>query len=484
MNLKERLIVRVARMKLLSTKIADDEEHALQALIEMKVRRELKRDKDFQQALGKSRLSDVTRQDMIEYQLHMFRKQMKYTDANSIFYHNRFKSLGLTPGMIKTKEDLLKVPVTEPADLAAEPYSFLCVSQKNVMRAFSTSGTSGQRKRLFYTQNDVLNIVDSIASALRNVGMNGSNTLHIMFPAISAWDPSLMLDSACKVAGLNSNVCSVVDVDEQIKSMTDKKATVIIGLTSFIYRITVLAKDKYDLKQFGMKAIICSSEPLSEAMRREIESAWGCKALCQYGMTEMGLATTIECFAQDGIHVDEGNYMPEAILPDGTHAKDRQPGELIWTSLCMEGSPLLRYRSYDLSGTIEPPCGCGFTTVGKILKPRGRINSEVKIANGEKIFPSLFDETILSVSGVLGYQIVIEKADFRDKLTIDVEFSGDVEWAKKQIVDKMLSLDEIRSSMDNDLLAPLEVKVVSSSSGFTPKRSNIVDNRKQFDKGQ
>lgn len=470
-------------MKLLSTKIDDDVEHPLEALIEMKVRRELRRDKDFQKALGRSRLSDVSRQDLVEYQLHKFRKQMRYTDANSIFYHNRFKKLGLEPGMIRTKEDLLKVPVTEPSELAAEPYSFLCVSQSKVMRAFTTSGTSGQRKRLFYTQKDVLNIIDSIASAFKNTGMRGDDTLHIMFPAVSAWDPSLMLDGACKVVGLSSNVCSSVDVDEQIKSMTQNKAKVIIGLTSFIYRITVLAKAKYDLRQFGMKAIICSSEPLSEAMRREIETAWGCKALSQYGMTEMGLATTIECFAQDGLHIDEGNYMAECIdLETGEHTRSRQPGELIWTSLEMEGSPLLRYRSYDLSSYIEPPCGCGFTSVGKIGKPRGRINSETKIGYGEKVFPLLFDEAVLSVSGVLGYQVIIDKVGYKDRLTFQVEFSGDTQWARKEIEERVLALDEIRSSMDNDLLEPIEVEVISSSSGFTPKKATIVDRRKIYDR--
>ncbi|MCE5296884.1 MAG: hypothetical protein LLG16_07265, partial [Euryarchaeota archaeon] len=121
MKLRQRLIVAYARSKLLSTHIAEDEDHALAALIEMKVRRELRTDRDFQEALGRRRLSDVSRQDLIEYQLHKFRKQMRYTDVNSIFYHNQFKKLGLTPDMIRTREDLLKVPVTEPADLAEEP---------------------------------------------------------------------------------------------------------------------------------------------------------------------------------------------------------------------------------------------------------------------------------------------------------------------------------------------------------------------------
>ena len=62
-----------------------------------------------------------------------------------------------------------------------------------------------------------------------------------------------MLDGACKVAGLRSNVCSDIDVERQLQAMTEAKAKVIIGLTSFIYRITVLARERHDLKAFGHK---------------------------------------------------------------------------------------------------------------------------------------------------------------------------------------------------------------------------------------
>ncbi|MFA5313351.1 MAG: hypothetical protein WC375_08585, partial [Methanomassiliicoccales archaeon] len=117
-------------------------------------------------------------------------------------------------------------------------------------------------------------------------------------------------------------------------------------------------------------------------------------------------------------------------------------------------------------------------------KPIGRINFETKIGYGEKVYPLLFDEAVLSVSGVLGYQVIIDKADFRDRLTLSVEFSGDVEGAKRQLMEKMLSLDEVRSSIDNDLLAPIEIEVISSSSGFTPKKATIIDNRKQYDRAK
>jgi len=342
---------------------------------------------------------------------------------------------------------------------------------------------SGQRKRLFYTQDDVLNIVDSIAAALRNTGMDREDVLHIMFPAVTAWDPSLMLDGACKVAGLRSQVCSEVKVDRQIEQMRKGNAKVIIGLTSFIYRITVLAREGHDLRGMGMKAIICSSEPLSEAMRHEIEESWGCKALSQYGMTEMGLATAIECFSQDGLHVDEGNYMLECVDPEtGEHRKNRETGELIWTSLNMEGTPLLRYRSYDLSSFIAPPCGCGLSLVGKMGKPKGRMSSETKIGYGERIYPLMFDEAILSVSGVLGYQMSIDRVGFRDRLTFTVEYLGDRSEGQRQVEEKVLHLDEIRSSLDNDLLDPLVIEMVPATEDFVPKQKVFVDNRSLFDR--
>jgi phenylacetate-CoA ligase len=477
-----RLKIMVARSKLSSTKLDWEEEHPLERLIEMKVRRELKEDREFRRSLGRSRLSEVTRADLVEYQLHKFRKQMRYVQENSIFYRKRFQGLNLRPDDIREFEDLRKVPITEPNELAEEPFHFLCVSQSKVMRAFSTSGTSGQRKRLFYTQEDVLNIVDSIAAALRNTQMDREDMLHIMFPAVTAWDPSLMLDGACKVAGLRSQVCSEADVERQVKVMTEGKVKVIIGLTSFIYRITVLARQRHDLKALGMKAIICSSEPLSEAMRREIEASWGCKALSQYGMTEMGLATAIECFAQDGLHIDEGNYLLECVDPkEGGHQGDREQGELIWTSLNMRGTPLLRYRSYDLSCYIGPPCGCGFSIIGKMGKPLGRSIVETKIGYGERIYPLLFDEAVLAVPGVLGYQMVIDRVGFRDKLSFTVEYLGDPEEGRRQVGESLQRLDEVRSSLDNDLLEPLAIEMVAAKEGFVPKQKNFIDNRRLFD---
>ncbi|MGE5379302.1 MAG: phenylacetate--CoA ligase family protein [Candidatus Saccharibacteria bacterium] len=483
MPLLQKVKIVIARRRLTSLNVKG-EGNALELWIHGKMRKEFKESREFREAIGRNELGEITRRDVREYQLHKFRQQMAYTMENSYYYKKKFEAAGIKPSDIRTWDDLEKVPFTDPADLAAEPLSFLCVSQSKVMRAFTTSGTSGMRKRLFYTTDDVLNIVDAIASALKSAGMKGDDCLQIMFPAVSAWDPGLMLDSACKVAGMRSVVCSSVDVDEQIKTMRDNGTKLMIGLTSFLYRITVLAKDRYDLRSFGMKALICSAEPLPEAMRRELQKAWGCKVLSHYGMTEMGLATSIECEASDGLHIDEADYMAEVVDPiTGRHLPDRVPGELVFTSLSMQGSPLLRYRTHDISFLIEPPCHCDFVTIGRMGKVQGRMDAQTKIGFGQKIFPVLFDEVLLSIPGVLAYHLTLEREGYRDKLTFKVEFKGDPAEGSRRIREAIVGLDEIKDALENDLIMPPVVELVEVGSvPFAPKSKVIEDLRQSYDR--
>lgn len=478
----KKLKIAIARKRLDSRKVGSAK-NPLEAWIHQQVIKEFNSSSELRKSLGKKRLGIVTREDLEQYQLHRFRKQLEYVRDNSVHYAKVFKEAGVDPSSIRGFDDLTRIPMTEPSDLAEQPFYFLCIPQGKVARPFTTSGTSGQRKRIFFSRDDLLRIIDSISAALHNVGMTKDDTLQIMFPTILSWDPGFMLDSACKIAGFNSVIASMIDVDEQIRIMKESGTTMLIGLTSFIYRITMLAKDKYDLGSLGIKAIILSAEPLPEGMRREIEANWGCKALSQYGMTEMGLANAIECVAQDGLHVNEADLLFEVVDPKtGRHCAPREEGELLFTSLNAQATPLIRYRTYDISCFIPPSCGCGFETVAKIGKIQGRRDMQTKIGFGEKVYPLLFDEAILSVPGVVGYQTIIDKAGFRDRLVFRIEFLGDMEEGKKGIEEAILALDEIQAGLENDLLErPVVEMLEPGSMDYVPKTQLIVDLREQYE---
>jgi phenylacetate-CoA ligase len=478
----KRIKIAVARRHLDSRRMGETE-NPLEDWIHQQVRKEFNASTEFKRVLGRNELDRVTREDLEAYQLHRFREQLSYVMKESIHYAREMERCGIEPSEIRTFEDLRKVPMTEPADLAEQPFYFLCIPQGKVARPFSTSGTSGQKKRIFFSRDDLLRIIDSISAALKNLGMTPNDTLQIMFPTIISWDPGYMLDSACKLAGFNSVVASMVDVDEQIKMMVDNGATLLIGLPSFIYRITMLAKERYDLASMGMKTIILAAEPLPEGMRREIKQAWDCKALGVYGMTEMGLANAIECEAQDGLHVNEADLLVEIVDPEtGEHCSPREEGELLITSLKAQATPLIRYRTYDISSFIPPDCKCGFETISKIGKIQGRRDMQTKIGFGEKVYPILFEEAILSVPGVVGYQTIIEKAGFRDRLTFRIEYQDDPEEGKKRMEEAILAIDEIQSGLEQDLLEHPVVEMIEPGSvEYVPKSSVLVDKRDVYD---
>jgi phenylacetate-CoA ligase len=144
----------------------------------------------------------------------------------------------------------------------------------------------------------------------------------------------------------------------------------------------------------------------------------------------------------------------------------------------MEGTPLVRYHTRDLSCAIEPPCGCGFRTVGKIGKLRGRMDAQTKIGDGQKIYPQLFDEALHQIPGVLSFVLVLDREGYRDRLTFRVEYIGDKDEGRSRIIAILSGLDEIKESMDNDLLLPPMVEMIDAGQlAFTPKQQVIIDQR-------
>ena len=285
----------IVRRRLLSNLVPADCKTPLEEWIAVKTRMTFKKNKELRERIGKNVLDDVTRKDFDEYQLFRFREQMKYVEENSPYYRNKFKDAGVRPEDIRTWEDLEKVPFTEPIDLAENSMYFYAVSRTKMATEFTTTGTTGHRKFIGYTTNDLVSKIDIVASALKNVGMGSDDSLHIMFPLVAAWDPSLIMVGACKILGYGSSVCSDADVKKQYDIIKESGATYIIGLPSFIYRVTVLMGEGCDLRSLGIRKIISTSEPLSESMRKILEDAWGCKVLDVWGMTEFGLACAVEC---------------------------------------------------------------------------------------------------------------------------------------------------------------------------------------------
>ena len=349
----------VAKRKLESRKIYLQDGNPLEQWGLLKIKNDIKNSKELKALFGQKQLD---REDIKDYKLIKFRELLSYVLENSPYYKDLYENIGIESSMIKTYDNLEMLPLTEQEELASKPYHFLCTSRKQIAREFTSSGTTNMLKRMAYTQDELLEIVDSVISALKMVGMESKNdTLQIMYPTITAtWDPGLVLSKACALSGFNSVINDSHDVHEQINTMREAGTTFIIGTSSFLYDLSKQACELIKPGELGIKRIICSSEPLTEKMRMKIESVWGCKTLRQWGMTELGLANAIECEHQNGFHLNNPDFLVEIIDPKtGKILPSGEKGELVVTTLRRKCMPLIRYRTRDITSIIDEPCDCG-----------------------------------------------------------------------------------------------------------------------------
>lgn len=313
---------------------------------------------------------EIKKEDIERYHLLKLSEVVRYTGSRSPFYRRLYATAGVDPSRLRSLEDFSKIPFTEPADLIGKPHLFCCLPQSEIFRGFSADGTVNSL-RVFYTKEELDRIVVSIAAALRTLGLKRGDVLQIMFPPEAEWGCDYLVSRAAEVCGARAAVTGHSLLEEQVQKILENKSTMLIGSNPYIYAITGLAEGR-SLDRLGIRAIIlsrgCSYFPFDESIRREVEEVWGCRAYDQYGTIETGLAVSIECTAQDGLHINEADFYVEVVDPEtGEALEPGEPGELVFTTLNRRCMPLVRYRSGDISRLIEGRCRCG----AEILRMEG-----------------------------------------------------------------------------------------------------------------
>jgi phenylacetate-CoA ligase len=138
----------------------------------------------------------------------------------------------------------------------------------------------------------------------------------------------------------------------------------------------------------------------------------------------MGLGVAVECPAHNGYHFNEADLLAEVIDPEtGRVLPEGQEGELVFTTLNREAMPLIRYRTHDISRLSAKPCQCGITTLKKLDRITRRLESVVRIGDGDEIYPAMFDEALYTIPDIVGYEVSIGKDGVKDSLTFQVEIA-------------------------------------------------------------
>ena len=387
-------------------------------------------------------IESASRDQISALQLERIKWTLKHAYDNVPHYKKKFDEKGVYPDDLKTLADLAKFPFTTKIDLRDNyPFGLFAVSRTKVARVHASSGTTGKPIVVGYTLKDIDTWANLMARSIRAAGGRAGDTCHI------AYGYGLFTGGMGAHYGAERAGCMVVPMsggqtEKQVQLIQDFQPEIIMVTPSYSL---VIAEEFERLgikpEDISLKIGIFGAEPWGRGMRDEIERKLGIDAIDIYGLTEvMGPGVACECIeSKDGPVIWEDHFYPEIINPDtGEVLADGEEGELVFTSLSKEASPVIRYRTRDLTRLL-PPTSRSFRRMDRIT---GRTD-DMLIVRGVNVFPSVIEEQILRDKRLAGtYQIFLSRDGHLDNVEVRCElqreFSGHLSPVEIELISKEL----------------------------------------------
>ncbi|MCK5542388.1 MAG: phenylacetate--CoA ligase [Desulfobacterales bacterium] len=417
------------------------------------------------------------KEQLYDHQLEGLKWTLSHVYKGSPFYRQQFDTIGLTPEDIKSLDDLEQFPFTTGNDLKeGYPFPLLSVPEKDVVRIHASSGTTGKRKVLAYTQNDLDIWFDMFARCYEMAGLTQTDRVQIAV-GYGVWTAGMGFQLGCERFGAMAIPVGPGNTDMQCQFLVDMQSTVFCCTASMALLMAEEVNKRGIEDKINLKKIILGSERCSSAMRIKIKDLLGLDDMFDItGMTELyGPGAGLDCSKHEGIHYWADKYILEILNPDTlVPVEDGEVGEMVITTLCKEAAPLVRYRTRDLTRKITKPCSCG-----NILFVHDKImgrSDDMIILKGVNIYPGQIDEVLSSIPEVGSeYQLHLERMDDgKDYMTIKAEAkqgleSADMEDIKNKIKKKVQS--KIMVNCD------AEICVYGQLPRYAGKAQRIFDNR-------
>lgn len=353
-----------------------------------------------------------------EFQTEAFIQLLQYLNTHSEYYKKQFTSLGININTIRSIDDIKLFPFTEKEDLTAYNDEMLCVAKTEIADFVTTSGTIGDPVTFYLTHKDIERLGNNEALSLQCAGAGKDDIFQLM----TTIDKRFMAGLAY-LNGVNKLKAGMIRVGPgsphlQWDSILRFKPTYLIAIPSFIPSLLDFAKSNgIDYKNSSVKAIVCIGEPIRNEqlalneLGKRITEQWNVTLHSTYASTEMGAAFT-ECKHGLGGHQRPELLILEVVDENGIEVADEAIGEVVVTTLGVEGIPLLRYKTGDICKKYEKQCTCGrnSTRLGPVL---GRKKQMLKY-KGTTIFPPAIFDVLDMISTISIYQLEILYDEYKN----------------------------------------------------------------------
>ena len=411
------------------------------------------------------------------FQLKRLKWTVNHAYEGSPFYRKRMDESQVRPGAIRSLEDLQKLPFTAADDLKeGYPFPLLSVPLEKVIRIHASSGTTGKRKVLCYTEKDISDWADMFARCYEMAGLSREDRVQVAV-GYGLWTAGVGFQMGVERFGAMAVPVGPGNLDMHCEIMVDLQTTVFCCTASMGLLMAEEIKKRGLQEKINLKKVIFGAERHSDAMRRNIKEYLRAEDTFDIpGLTELyGPGTGLECRAHEGIHYWADYYILEVMNPETLKpCAPGEVGEMVVTTLRKEAAPLIRYRTRDLTKLIPKRCSCG-----SILPMHDRLlgrSDDMFIFRAVNIYPGQIDHILSKIRGVGSeYQIHLDRRDDgKDYMTVKVERAG---WNDPS-GDRSLA-DAIEEEIKKQILVSGMVEIVDY--GTLPrserKSKRVFDNR-------
>ncbi len=347
-------------------------------------------------------------QELRDFQARKLRTILESAARDVPYYRNKYRPLGLDFEEMELPEAVASLPLITKADVRKGGKSLISERKRGPLFSGSTSGTTGAPLTLYQDLAAINRENAFIWRQLTWAGLRRGDRRawmrgDMIVPATQGKPPYWRVNHAENMLMLSSYHLSESSAPAYLDALTRFDPVVIQAYPSSIgFLATWMRSAGSRYRGSSLRGIVTSSETLSDAPRREIESVFGCRVFDWYGHFER-VAAIGTC--EHGRHHLLSDYSYVEMLPadDGLF-------ELVGTGFHNLSTPLIRYRCGDFvrpaSATGRCACGRSFPLIEEVI---GRVDDSIKLVDGRSV--GRLDHLFKGVEGILEAQIRQDRVD-------------------------------------------------------------------------
>lgn len=417
-----------------------------------------------------------------EFQEQKLHEALTYLAAHSPYYQRMFSRCGIDIDKIRHIEDLVKIPFTEKKDLQIFNEDFLCVPKEKVIDYITTSGTLGDPVTFCCTEKDLQRLALNEKKSFECAGLKPGDVLQLM----TTIDKRFMAGLAyfLGIRELGAGIIRVGNGVPELQWDTIQriKPDAVMCVPSFILRLIQYAEDHgIDFRNSSVKKIIGIGEGLRNQdfslnlLGSKIKEKWDVELYATYSSTEMG-ATFSECGYGMGGHVHPELIIVEIIGEDNLPVPDGEEGEIVVTTLGVEGMPLLRFRTGDIAAKRVEQCKCGRNSY-RLTPLVGRKNNMIKL-KGTTLYPPAINDVLDNADFVSNYVVCVQDSEAgTDDVIVKVGLEGEQSFdVVKELKDRFRS--RLRVAPKVEILPKEEIQRINYPAK-SRKPVKFIDYRKR-----